>query len=186
MSRHTYTHIVEQLFKPRSKMLLRETWRNKRGRFDRLNGPAILEYDAVINDVVRELWYRNGVLHREAGPAILEHLPGRGITKESWWKNGMCGRDDHPLRRGSYRRTSAGPAIIEYDPRTHKRTREEWRTLPDGHLHRSQGPAVIERDAESGAVTKALWYRNGREIAVRAAKRRAFLTLAAAAKSPHP
>ena len=41
----------------------------------------------------RKLWYRNGNIHREGGPAVI-YLNG---TKE-WYQNGLRHREDGPAR----------------------------------------------------------------------------------------
>jgi hypothetical protein len=186
MPRRKEAHIVEQEFDSRFHALLRESWKNKQGVLDRSNGPAVIEFNPETYAVARESWYRDGALHRDNGPAYVEYnLYGRTLT-EVWYKNGVCGRDDHPSRRGAYRGTSGGPAVVEYDPTTRRSIREEWRTLPGGNLHRKNGPAVIERDSETGTITKAAWFQGGRAITVRPKTRRAFLARLADARHPYP
>ena len=61
-------------------------------------------------------WWKNGVLHRDDGPAV-EWVDGA----RCWYKNGERHRDD-------------GPAVEYADG-----TREWWRY---GYLHRDDGPAI--------------------------------------------
>jgi hypothetical protein len=72
-------------------------------------GIALLPYSTV--------WYKNGLLHREDGPAV-QHTTG---TNE-WWVNGKRHRVD-------------GPAVEQADG-----TKEWW---INGKLHREDGPAII-------------------------------------------
>jgi len=55
-----------------------KVWRNKKGRFHRIGGPAIIWKDG------HKQWRRNGVLHRLDGPADVWE---DGIT-ELWYING--------------------------------------------------------------------------------------------------
>lgn len=187
MQTRKQVHSVEQLFETRFGELLREVWANRKGLLDRSDGPAVIEYHPDTHVSALNLWYRNGLLHRERGAAI-EEFDRRGrIRKQAWYKNDVCGRNDSRLKPGSFRYKSPGPALIEYDVETQKRVYEEWRTLPDGKLHRRDGPAVIERDPVTGVVTKATWYASGREINVRSQTRSAFLERAAASRwYPNP
>jgi hypothetical protein len=54
-----------------------KVWKNKKGEYHRLDGPAI-EYPSGY-----KVWYKNGYLHRLYGPAI-EFADGR----KGWCKNG--------------------------------------------------------------------------------------------------
>ena len=56
-------------------------WRNKSGKFHRLDGPAIEYTDG------RKEWWENGKLHREDGPAILYKNGGK-----SWFLNDILYR----------------------------------------------------------------------------------------------
>ena len=64
-----------------------------------------------------KLWYRNGKLHRDDGPA-LAYANG----KKAWYQNGQKHRE-------------GGPAII------HPNGTEHW--YLNGELHREDGPAII-------------------------------------------
>jgi hypothetical protein len=55
----------------------RKVWKNKKGEYHRLDGPAI---ETCIGN---KFWYQNGYLHRLYGPAI-ELADGR----KGWCKNG--------------------------------------------------------------------------------------------------
>ena len=60
-------------------------WRNKKGEYHRIDGPAIEYVDGS------KFWYKNGKFHREDGPAC-EYLDG---TKY-WNLNGKIHRTDGP------------------------------------------------------------------------------------------
>jgi hypothetical protein len=60
-------------------------WKNKKGKFHRLDGPAV-EYPSGAKE-----WFQNGKIHRLDGPAR-ERTNG---TKE-WWQNGKRHRLDGP------------------------------------------------------------------------------------------
>ena len=83
-------------------------------------------YDEEGEEILNEkgdiylLWYKNGLLHRENGPAV-EYSNG----KKEWYKNGELHRED-------------GPAI-EW-----KSGNKEW--FKNGKLHRENGPAVEKKD----------------------------------------
>lgn len=79
-----------------------------------------------------ELWYKNGKLHRDNGPAIINTSETFG-TLRAWYKNGKCHR-------------AGAPAIIR-DGSKH------W--YYNGKLHRPVGPAVEYTDGNK------LWYING-------------------------
>jgi hypothetical protein len=89
-------------------------WKNRDGKFHRLDGPAI-EYTGGTKE-----WWQNGKLHRLDGPAI-EY----GNGAEEWWREGSLHRLDGPayiLPNGHmewYRKKQLhrkdGPAIIYAD-----------------------------------------------------------------------
>ena len=94
---------------------------------------------------------RNGVSHREDGPAYRRHMPNpynHNLTercREEWLRNGTLDRED-------------GPAIIDIGP-DDVVFLEAW--FRGGVLHRLNGPAQIERDIETGRIVNEVWYLNG-------------------------
>lgn len=131
-------------------------WLDSSGQLHRENGPAWTktghsekwfqhgklhrngDKPAITNfhESLRE-YYKNGVLHREHGPArVTEYV-------EEWFLNGMLHR---PLR----------PAVIKLYPH-HK----EWRWFINGNCHNALGPALITEDADG---TKAYWFINGKPL----------------------
>jgi len=87
---------------------------------------------------VVEGWYRNGVLHREDGPAYVERRPD-GTVVEGWRKNGVLHRE-------------GGPARVERHP--DGTVIEEWHR--NGRGHREDGPAYVERRPD-GTVEPWAW-----------------------------
>jgi hypothetical protein len=53
-------------------------WRDTKGNFHRLNGPAFVHKNGDCS------WYRHGQLHRDDGPAV--EWPSDGT--EEWYKDG--------------------------------------------------------------------------------------------------
>ena len=77
--------------------------------------PAFIVYDGTT--IWKEIWYKNGLLHREDEPAILWY---DGYFE--WYKNGLRHRED-------------GPAILWSDGYF------EW--YKNGLRHREDGPACL-------------------------------------------
>ena len=103
-------------------------------------------------DIVKQVWYQDGKLHREDGPAII-YTGGR----QEWYLNGKLHREDGP----AYIRTDGakqwwingkrhredGPAITRLDGM------KFW--YLNGRKHREDGPAVIRPNGRKE------WYLNG-------------------------
>lgn len=119
----------------------------KNDAFHRLDGPARIEKDGT------EMWYREGLLHRDDDlPAII-----RKNGDQEWWINDKRHREDGPAlisgdgvqqywMDGKKHRLD-GPAIIYDDG-----TQQYW---VDDKLHRDDGPAVIRADGTQ------IWYSRG-------------------------
>jgi hypothetical protein len=88
----------------------------KDGKLHREDGPAIIESDGS------EYWYKNGKLHREDGPAIAckdgtkhYYLNGKEIKEEDYLKVLNCPIDELPL----YINTKLAPLVkrrLNHDP----------------------------------------------------------------------
>jgi hypothetical protein len=78
-------------------------------------------------------WYRDGLLHREGGPAVEEET-----GRHEWWLNGQRARHDD------------GPTVIRDDGT------QLWLTTAD-EVHRDGGPAVIRPDGSTQ------WFCHGKE-----------------------
>lgn len=61
----------------------------------------------------KEEWYKNGVLHRENGPAVVNYWLGKKKYLEEWYKGGQLHRED-------------GPALVEYNEEGQKITEEYY------------------------------------------------------------
>ena len=85
-----------------------------------------------------EMFYRNHILHREDGPALI-HKDG----KLEWFNNGIRHRDN-------------GPAVI--GP---KGIYERW--YKNGLFHRTDGPCHITYDSKKNIINRS-WYINGKNI----------------------
>jgi hypothetical protein len=68
-------------------------WYNKLDQLHRVDGPAVISES-------REVWYLNGEIHRENGPAVLDSY---FVGYEEWFKYGVRHRDD------------GGPAMVWED-----------------------------------------------------------------------
>ena len=58
---------------------IKQCWRDKGGKFHRINGPAVIWEDGYT------FWCRHGQLHRADGPAV-EKVPDE--EEEEWYKDG--------------------------------------------------------------------------------------------------
>jgi len=96
------------------------------GSLHREDGPAVEGTDG------RKEWYRNGLLHRDDGPAI-----ERENGDKAWYRNGLLHREDGP--------------VIE-----RANGSKEW--YRNGLFHREYGPAV------EGANGRKEWWRNGVQV----------------------
>lgn len=103
----------------------RQIW-YRNGKIHRDNGPAITYPDGM-----REEWYHDGLLHRLDGPAASYDEQGIYI----WYLNGIIHRHD-------------GPAVINRDGT------QEW--FQNGSRHRLDGPAWYTE-------AKSKWFLHGEE-----------------------
>jgi antitoxin component YwqK of YwqJK toxin-antitoxin module len=74
-----------------------------------------------------EEWYKDGLYHREDGPARISYFDNGSKEYEHWYKDGKRHRED-------------GPARISYNPDGNKNY-EYW--YKDGEYHREDGPSFI-------------------------------------------
>ena len=98
----------------------------RNGLRHREDGPASVSPNGT------QRWYKNGVLHRDDGPAAI-----LADGSEFWYKNGLQHRDD-------------GPAVVWEDG-------SQW-WYQNGELHRDNGPAVVYPDG------KQYWWKNGKPV----------------------
>lgn len=157
-------------------------WALPDGSYHRLDGPAI-EFRGGARKGETQ-WYREGLLHRQGGPAV-----ERADGSEDWYQEGALHRDGGPALRlsdgtqiwvkGGQLHRRDGPAVVrsvDYEngwplvdlrplgyngqqissgcEMVELQAKEEWRV--DGQLHREDGPALMTFQG-----TKA-WSRHGK------------------------
>jgi hypothetical protein len=122
-----------------------ETWLKEKGcQLDSSSGAALI-WRGYDDGHMIEHYYRNGVLHRDDGPAFVmrdETGPSLPIT-EQYYRDGKLHRDD-------------GPAVV-WNYGTSGREEAHYR---DGKLHREDGPAWIVHHV-TGDVTEE-YHHNGK------------------------
>ncbi|WP_147303714.1 hypothetical protein [Parvularcula marina] len=100
-------------------------------------------------DFQQEVWMKDGVIHREGGPAVIVRKKEDGaVHLEAWYQNGKLHRVDDP-------------AILRYD---------EWDSsfvwmegyFQNGLLHRADAAARIEWDRETRFPLVQSWYQHGK------------------------
>jgi len=106
---------------------------------DEKDGPAWIKRDNETGVLVTEEYWRNGVLHRENGPAIVHHSPDGVVRYEAHW------------RGDQYRDASEGPATIVYDAEGRVEV-QEWFGADGKHREAAEGPARISHDHAMGWV----------------------------------
>lgn len=145
--------------------MIEEEHRDEQGRYHRVGGPAVIKRLAS-GMQYEHTWYRNGVKHREDGPAEICFWTGLKI----WYYNGQIHRDNGPAiikefdskreerwyQRGRIHRVD-GPAKIWW--KNGRLLNEQWFTR--GSHHRHGAPAIIRYRAD-GTISGALWYAYGK------------------------
>lgn len=125
-----------------------EIFFNRHGQMHRVGGPAL-----VLSNGIKK-WYRNGVLHREDGPAAIDR------TSKEWWFQGKLHRVGDPAvvrlghkewwENGVRHRGGDFPAIMS------KEEGEQW--WVNGKRHReNRKPAIIKTDG-----SKEYWENDNR------------------------
>src|ERR1700734_1354236 len=80
---------VEILRDTRTGMAVCEKW-TKDGRLHREDGPAVIDRDGVTGIITREVWMRDNERHREDGPAVISRKASTGqIHRSAWFRNGI-------------------------------------------------------------------------------------------------
>lgn len=71
--------------------------REKRENLPRETYTVKIERDAITGVVVEERWLKDGLPHREGGPAAISRDPITGVAiNESWWKSMQLHREEGP------------------------------------------------------------------------------------------
>lgn len=75
--------------------VLREVFFEAHGEQDMTNVYKIVDYDLETGNPIEERYFKDGVLHRDDGPArvIRESMSGM-VSEEFWLQNGMLHRDN--------------------------------------------------------------------------------------------
>ena len=121
----------------RDGILQGEVW-YRDGKLHREDGPAWNDWEN--EKQINEGWYRDGKLHREDGPAINNWQDEKKI-RECWYRDGKYHRED-------------GPAFTTWQ--NEKKIREGW--FRDGKSHREDGPAWTKWENEKKIMEK--WYHD--------------------------
>jgi antitoxin component YwqK of YwqJK toxin-antitoxin module len=145
---------------------------------------VVVEVDEETGNPVLETWTKDGVVHRENGPAIImfDHY-SRHKVEERWMRNGEVHRDgDKPAwchydlnsgnldsisyyKRGKLHRDGDRPAQISFRSDSDGAlAREEY--WIDGQRHRDRFAAVIVYDRETGGLLWEKYYKHGYELSV--------------------
>jgi hypothetical protein len=77
---------------------LTESWK-KNGILHREDGPAKISRDRETGAVIREVWIRDNRLHRVDGPAVVSRDPISGrVKRRAWFINGVKITTPHASR----------------------------------------------------------------------------------------
>ena len=105
----------------------------------------------VLENIVYQQYTKNGKLHREDGPALIQHriFPDNsiGLVNKTYYKEGKLHRED-------------GPAYQDWFLCSNGKKIKEQRWYIDDKLHREDGPAYISYD-EDGNKTLEQFYVDG-------------------------
>lgn len=116
-------------------------WEDFDHKPDRMYGPAVI----VLGDaIIKEEWYRHGILHNIFGPAIIEYRD-RKLYQQEWYRMGKL----HRL---------SGPAVIVIKGSRDFYKIERW--YKDGQLHNAHGASIIIYYV-NGIIKQKEWYRYG-------------------------
>ena len=96
-----------------------------------IDGPAIIRINGD------HIWYKDGEIHRENGPAMITN------NKEVWYKNGLLHREDGPAM------------ILKHD---NNKQSEFW--YLNNVLHKIDGPAIKKYNTKTNTFIEE-WWENG-------------------------
>lgn len=124
---------------------------------EKLNGKYIEKAD----NIKIEKWFKNGVLHREDGPAFIQKM-GIHHTVTKWYKDGKLHRENGPAmitKDGIYNWTNEWYMNNELHrdndlPAIENASNEKY-WYQHGKLHRKNNPAVIQGNFEQ-------WWKYGK------------------------
>lgn len=107
-------------------------------------GPAHVTYHQGTLKPRYEVWYNDGVLHRENGPAEIWYYRSGRIEFEQWYRIGVLHRFEDPSKIYYYQ---DGKVWFK-----------EWNLY--GEIHRENGPAFVKYN-DQGLIEQESWYIHG-------------------------
>ena len=138
------TEVSMSIYQVNSQRFVMEEYK-KDGVLHRDDGPASTSYH--LNGVpAKQEYYQNGKLHREDGPAIIRRDENGFATEFEYFVNGQANSKNGP---SLFHRNEKG----DVDHVAYKQG--------SGYLHRTDGPATISYDS-LGRVTQEGYYQNGK------------------------
>ena len=137
---------ISSMHSPEHGNCIKEVWK-KDGILHRVAYPAITIRVAATRKIIEKQYYLNGVPHRDDGPSTTEWLANGVARREAWQVHGSHHRED-------------GPAFIIRHPETGEITFEYW-SLNDV-THRIGKAASVTTDEETGIITEESWIQNGK------------------------
>ena len=142
------------------------------------DGPAYIMRDEATGVALIERYWRNGVIHRDHGPAEIERKPDGTVFREAWVRNGEWHRapGEGPasvVRQGNgidffewhvmgkpHRDPREGPALIRHDRIKGTVQEEFW--VEGGYRAAADGPASVTRDRDGNVIEELFW--NGERL----------------------
>jgi hypothetical protein len=96
--------------------------------------PALIGYSEHDGTIILKLWYKDGLLHREHGPACVEYWGGHQdrVSCEIWMQYGLKHRLDEY-------------AVLHYYNNEDNNIRKVYRWVYDVHLKNSYSNSVLSR-----------------------------------------
>jgi len=95
------TYIVTIFRDPKTGVAVVEDWRRD-GLPHREDGPAMITRDKVTGVLTLEAWLKDGERHRQDGPAIISRDPASGrVRRSTWYRNDQ--KVPRPSRPGGNR-----------------------------------------------------------------------------------
>jgi len=132
-------------------LVIRETWKDNAGNFDRLGDlPAVTTYGPFSGSVTSRQWYKGHKRHRDGDePAIIRYFPESGAEAvRAYFRNGI-------------RHRSANlPSLIAYEE-DGSLAREFYFT--SGKAHRTDGPAIYYANYMDSGPREEHWI-DGQQI----------------------
>jgi len=131
--------------------VIRETWKDSAGNFDRQGDlPAVTTYCSRSGLVTSHQWYRAHERHRDGDkPAIIRYFPETGAEAlRAFYRNGLCHRSGNL------------PSLVAYE-RDGSLARKFY--FSTGKEHRTDGPAIYYADYMGQGRREEYWI-DGEEI----------------------